>query len=293
MNGHWKNSDSTDLLLDAMCNVFGVVLLVAIIIGGLSISKRIIAGGGVSYETAEQARKLYMSVNSQLKAAQTRRQLLQDLLKGAPVSSKTVKVDQTLAGQHQQLVIKANSMADTIEALDRAVTAEKSMLNRLKNSSAEQEKALIAKLNRIIGTELKTPAITYGASSTDSLVPLRFIVDAEKIYYIGSNQDIYRGNTENSAVNIRSFKQSGQRYFHISKRPEKGVSLKDPAECISLQFVADKHFVELSVEKSAIAAAAGVISYLRKNNIPFAWRIIPEEGTVLRTAEKGNYEVSY
>ena len=55
MKNFLKNSDSTDLLLDAMCNVFGVVLLVAIIIGGLSISRQIISGGSIDREAMEQA----------------------------------------------------------------------------------------------------------------------------------------------------------------------------------------------------------------------------------------------
>lgn len=294
MKNFLKNSDSTDLLLDAMCNVFGVVLLVAIIIGGLSISRQIISGGSIDREAIEQAQKEYALLTSQLKSAQVRRQLLQDLQTGANSGSETVKIDRKLEAHQQQLIIKANILADKIETLDRAVIAEKALQNRLKTSSIDREKEFIHKINQVLAKEKNTPATVYGVSSTDSLAPLRFIVDNEKIYYIGSNQDIYQGSTEKSAVNIRPFKQSGHRFFHISKRPDKGIKLEDFSVSDRLHSIPpDQYFVELSVESNAVAAAAGIITQLRQSNVPFAWRIIPEDGTVLRTAGKGNYEVSH
>ena len=53
-----------------------------------------------------------------------------------------------------------------------------------------------------------------------------------------------------------------------------------------------KYFVEILSEPDAVAAAALLVKTLRQNNIYFAWRTVPANGAVLRTAERGNYEIS-
>lgn len=291
MRDFLKNSDSTDLLLDAMCNVFGVVLLTAIIIGGISISRTISSPDHVSSKSLQQAQNESALLNRQLNAARSQRELLQSLQSRTIAASDSVAVNKTLENRRRELALEVNKYADKIEEISRIIAAEKKLQYKLKNSSIQQEKALIDQLENALAQNRENPAISYALVPAENLTPWRIIIDSEKFYIIGSNQDIYRKTAENSGVKIHSFRHEKNRYFQISKIPAKGIPLQEfiPGKL----FDKNRYFAGLAVESNAIAAAAGIISTLRKNNIAFTWQIIPEDGLVLRTAERGNYVVSY
>ena len=284
-------SDSIDLLLDAMCNVFGVVLLMAIILGGISASRQITSSDRIDSRQMQQAQNESALLASQLQAAQSQRELLQSLLGKSDLSGGLVPIDHSLQDKHRKLVIEVNKYADKIEDISSRIAKEKMFQARLKNSSVEQEKALIARLKNTLAAGGDTPVAAYGLAPAKHLTPWRIMIDPEKFYIIGTNQDIYQGGAENSGVTVSSFKYGKIRFFQIRKVPDKGFLLQDfsPDRLIDQ----DKNFVELSVTGNAIAAAAAVIAELRKHNIAFIWQIVPEEGMLLRTAERGNYVVSY
>lgn len=294
MKNMLNNSDSTDLLLDAMCNVFGVVLLIALVFGGISISRKISSPDKISRETLQKAQSESALLNSQIRAAQAQRELLQKLSGKSNAGQSELAVDKTLEREHRLLLDKVNGLADRIEELDRQLFYEKNYGERLSNSSVAQEKDLIAQYNNSLKQNKDSRMVLYGSARVNKLQPWRLLVDAEKFYIIGSNRDIYLNNRIGSAVKINSFKQGPHRFFRIEKLPEKGCGLQE----FSLEKLAlpsgDRagYFVELLVEPDAVAAAADIIAELRRENILFAWRIISGKSAVLRTAERGDYEVS-
>ena len=291
MKDNLKNSDSTDLLLDAMCNIFGVVLLTAIIIGGISISHTITSPGEVSSKVMQQAQNESALLTSQLNAARSQREFLQNLQSRNSVSEQVAAVDKTLEKRRRQLALEVNKYADKIEDISRSIAAEQALQYKLKNSSIQQEKLVIEQLKNAMTQTRRAPNVSYGLAPAKNLMPYRVIIDPEKFYIIGTNQDIYQPDTENSGVKINTFKHGRTRFFQISKIPEKGIPLSEFAP--GKLFDKAACFAELAVESNAIAAAAGIIAELRKNNIAFIWQTITENGLTLRTAERGNYVVSY
>ena len=294
MKNMLNNSDSTDLLLDAMCNVFGVVLLLALVFGGISIANKISSPDKVSRETVEKAQSENTLLVRQLQTARAQKELLQKLSGKTEADRGDLAVDKTLEREHRLLLNKVNSLADQIEELDRQLFYEKNYGERLGNSSVAQEKDLIAQYNNSLKQNEESGVVLYGSARTKNMQPWRLLVDAEKFYIIGSNRDIYLNNRIGSAVKINSFKQGPHRFFRIEKLPEKGCGLQE----FSLEKLAlpsgDRagYFVELLVEPDAVAAAADIIAELRRESILFAWRIISGKSAVLRTAERGDYEVS-
>ena len=294
MKNHLFDSDSTELLLDAMCNVFGVVLLIAIIIGGVTVSNKITDPGMVRVETFKQAEQSAALQSSRLKAARARRDFLQSLHHNRKTALPPEAIDRALEQAHRQLVDKVNAQADRIEALHSQLAAEKALTWRLQNSSIKQERALIAQYQSALQNAQNSQAMLYGVAAAGKLTPWRILADKEKFYVIGSNAEIYRGSDRDSQVDIRSFKQGKHRFFRIVKRANKGMLLKE----LSLEKMgitpadSSKYFVEILSEPDAVAAAALLVKTLRQNNIYFAWRTVPANGAVLRTSERGNYEIS-
>ena len=294
MKNFLNNSDSTDLLLDAMCNVFGVVLIIAIAIGGVAISQKISDPGKVSEAELQDIRSSCALQTSQLAAARTQRELLQNLQPRASHSRGNTEYDQTVNQRHKQLLDQVNDLAERIENTDRQLVKALALEKRLKTSSEEKERAKIAGYRKALQKQNNIAISSYGKTTAESLNPWRLLVDKEKFYIIGSNQDIYRGSNENSAVVISSFKQGKTRFFHIRKRPEKGIALQDfsCAETLPPPEKMQEYFIEISSEPDAVAAAAFIIGRLRRQNIAFFWRTVPEDGAVMKTAEQGNYEIT-
>ena len=226
---------------------------------------------------------------------QPQRELLLSLKGKNTVDEKQETVDQSLVQSHRKILDKVNSLADRIEDVDRQIFFEKTYAGRLKNSSIDREKELIGKYKDAIQKKRNQRAVAYAVASAGAMVPWRILIDADKFYIIGTNQDIYQGSTANSAVSITSFRQNGYRFFRIVGRLEKGVPLQELNIQKNLPPADNRkaYFVELLTTPDAVSAASGIIDGLRQKNIPFSWRIVPENGVMLRTAEEGNYEVSY
>ena len=294
MKNFLHNSDSTDLLLDAMCNVFGVVLIIAVAIGGVTISQKISDPGKVSEAELQDISSSCALQSGKLAAARSQRELLQSLLAKTPGAVGSKAHSQTINQHHSQLLDTVNNLADRIEAEDRKLLQALTLEERLTNSSEAEERARIARYSEALKQQNNIILPAYGKTAAKSLKPWRLLVDKDKFYIIGSNQDIYRGSDENSAVEINSFKQGKTRFFHIRKRPEKGIVLQDfsCAQTLPPPEQMKEYFIEISSETDAVAAAAFIISKLRQQNICFFWRTVPEHGAVLKTAEQGNYEVS-
>ncbi|MBE6402638.1 MAG: hypothetical protein IKD10_08120 [Lentisphaeria bacterium] len=294
MRDFQSGSDSTELLLDAMCNIFGVVLITAIAIGGVTISQKFSDPGKISKQSMQELQSKSSLQATQLAAARSQREILQELAKNIPVNTPEDSGKQLLDQQYRQLLDRVNTLADRIEAADRQLAQAQAVEERLNNSSEEKERLLIARYREALEQKSGQAVQTFGKVRANSLKPWRILVDKEKFYTIGSNQDIYRGSTNDSAVEIKSFKQGKVRCFHITKRPEKGRSLQEfscervlpPAEKM------DEYFVEVLSESDAVASGAFIIGKLRKKKLYIAWKTVSGKGAVLRTAEQGIYEVS-
>ena len=291
-----QDSDSTDLLLDAMCNIFGVVLIVAIAIGGVSISQKLSTPDKISRRTMQELQSKCSLQTTQLAAARSQRELLQELAKKIPATPRQESSYRDLIQLHSHWQEQVNDLADRIESADRQLAQAQALGERLNNSNEAQERQLIDHYNKALQQQSDSQILTYGKVQTSSLQPWRVLVDKEKFYIIGTNQDIYRrSSNDDQAVKISSFKQGRTRFFHISKRPEKGIDLRE-FSCRTTLPPPEKmkdHFVEIFSESDAVASAAFIIGKLRERKILIAWRTVPETGAVLRTAEQGIYEVSH
>lgn len=190
MRDFQSGSDSTELLLDAMCNIFGVVLITAIAIGGVTISQKFSAPGKISQQSMQELQSKSSLQATQLAAARSQREILQELAKNIPVNTPEDSGKQLLDQQYRQLLDRVNTLADRIEAADRQLAQAQAVEERLNNSSEEKERLLIARYREALEQKSGQAVQTFGKVRAKSLKPWRILVDKEKFYTIGSNQDI-------------------------------------------------------------------------------------------------------
>ena len=276
------SNDSMELLLDAMCNVFGAVLLTAILIGGAETVKSITnPAGTVEKKLYLQARKELQLLESRQKIAALEKAMLQALPLPPDTASKDTAPE--LLQQYRKNAAKLNALAQKIESLERTVTEDKALLEFASlppNSSPE-----VLPTNELA---------LSGSRRTAGLQPWRLLVTPQGVHVIGSNSMIRQGSERDSDVEIKHFESGKNDFYRITAKPGRAVRL----EKFKLQFPAAADagqigfFAELLVQPDAIASSALLISNLRKNNIPYHWCIVSGNGALLRTAEGSKYEVS-
>lgn len=283
---------SMDLLLDAMCNVFGAVLLAAILIGGLSSVKKLAApSGGIDRKLFEQKSRELQKLQTELETLQLELSILNAIAPDAP--QKSAALDQNKLARYRRQVISANTLADEIESkqlLLRQKQSDRQLQKKFTEAELDREIKKLAGKLAIAPEPEKLPVKSY----TDSLQPWRILVKKTHFFNIGSNLMIRRLSPPDNAVKIKSFKLDDEEFFHIRALPEKGVEI-DSFDLGKLQIAPgtfDRYFVELLVEYDAVSSAALLVKKLRQNNILYHWRTIPPEGALLRTAQEGRYEVS-
>ncbi len=276
------SNDSMELLLDAMCNVFGAVLLTAILIGGAETVKSIANPVG----TVEK--KLYLQAAKELQLLESRQRsadLETAMLQALPQPPAAPQADPApeLMQKYRQYAAELNTLAEKIESTERSIAENKSLLEFINTQS---------------DTDLPTPETGVlnltGSHRTTGLQPWRLLITAQGVYVVGSNTMIRRGSSRDSAVEIKHFESGRNDFYRITPQPGRAVKLQD----FRLELpAADNpehpgYFAELLVQPDAIAPTALLIKNLRQNNIPYHWRIVSGNGALLRTAAGGKYEVS-
>ena len=278
------SKDSMELLLDAMCNVFGAVLLTAILIGGAETVKSIANPAGmVDKKLYLQAQKELQLLESRQKVADLEKTMLQAL--PAPPAAPPDNTEQLLLQQYRQKAAELNDLAQKIESLERTAAENKALLEfaRLPGNPAPE----VPPANELT---------LSGSRRTAGLQPWRLLVTPQGIHVIGSNKMIRQGSNRNSAVEIKHFETAGNDFYRITAKPARAIKAEDfklelPEESPELKHPG--YFAELLVHEQASAQAAWIIKNLRQNNIPYHWRFVSHNGALLRTATEGSkYEVS-
>lgn len=276
------SNDSMELLLDAMCNVFGAVLLTAILIGGAETVKSIANPVG----TVEK--KLYLQAAKELQLLESRQRIADlesTMLQALPQPPAAPPADPApeLMQKYRQYAAKLNTLADKIESLERSIAENKALLEFVKmQEDTDLISAATGELN------------LTGSHRTAGLQPWRLLITQQGVYTIGSNAMVRRGSSSDSAVEIKHFESNRNDFYRITPKSGRAVKLQD----FQLEFpAADNpkqpgYFAELLVLPDAVAPTALMIKNLRKNNIPYHWRIVSSNGALLRTAAGGKYEVS-
>lgn len=276
------SNDSMELLLDAMCNVFGAVLLTAILIGGSETVKSIVNPVG----TVEK--KLYLQAAKELQLLESRQRIADlesTMLQALPQPPAAPPADPApeLMQKYRQYAAELNTLADKIESTERSIAENKALLEFVKT---QEDTDLI-------------PAATgelnlTGSHRTTGLQPWRLLITAQGVYTIGSNAMIRRGSSRDSAVEIKHFESNRNDFYRIIPKPGRAVKLQDFQLAIPAPDAPEQpgYFAELLVQPDAIIQTALIIKNLRRYNTPYHWRIVSDNGALLRTAAGGKYEVS-
>ena len=293
------NFDSMELLLDAMCNVFGAVLFAALLVGGVSIVRQAPAAADrVPWEQLRQLQLENSLLDAQLQASTLECSILQNLpQKKTPAGQSTQQ--QALRRKYQQQVQQANTLAGAVEAAADRLQQKKQQRAWLKKFSAQSQQT-VARLERsidLLQKKLASPpkkSITIlSAGETDKLRPYRLIVTANKVYPAGSDNDIF-GKTLPDSVKATAFRQGDQEFYLLQPIPGKGINIAD-LKLDMLKLPADfanKYFIEMAVEPDAIAAAAEILKVIRQGKLLHAWHTVKPGEAFWRTAARSSYEVA-
>ena len=291
----FQSPGSLELLLDAMCNVFGVVLLAAIFIGGAATYKRLTAPGEtVERKVFEQLANEYVMLQQETENAVLEINILSAFSSTAESSARQPDDEKSVELCRQQAQC-ANELADRIE------TAQKNV-NQLKKDLAFLEKVkmetLDAKINELAGKSAGTDGAAVNAApvriDAGKLRPWRVIVSSGKLYNVGNNAMIRRTGSVSGDVKIKSFRLDGMEFYRVEKIPEQGVAVEN----FNLEYLQipenekERCFIEIMAEDNAVSPSALVLHKVRSGNYFYNYRVIPQNGVILRTDAGGKYEVA-
>ena len=295
---------SLDLLLDAMCNVFGSVLVLAILIGGTTVSRQLSSGpDSVDPALFSEARQTVNMLKIQLKNADLEYQTLQELAdKNIPDS---LPVAPEIKQKQLQAIAELNDLALELQRLkNRHDQLQKQLkkADQLKNAPdpAAQQKALDLELQKIREQQSATPPRRLELPQLykiSGLQPWRLLISPQELFVIGSDQDIRRriGRSQaDNGISVQAFTLNNYDFFLLRKQDGLGIKLSGQStENLPLPPASQTGcFIELLVEPGAIAQAAAIMEILRAGNYFTNWRIISSEGAVLRTSQRREHEVA-
>ena len=293
----FQSPGSLELLLDAMCNVFGVVLLTAIFIGGAAAFKRLTAPDGtVERKVFEQLANEYVMLQQETENAILEINI-SSALANTTKSPAVLPDDEKSAEFCRRQAQKANELAGRIENAQKKV-------DQLRKDFAFQKKVSIKTLDskiKALAEKIADPDNSAGVKElpvridAGKLQPWRVIVSAGKLYNAGSNAMIRRTGSASGDVKIKSFRLDGMDFYRLEKVPERGVVI----EKFALEYLQipenekGRYFIEIMAEDNAVSASVPVLHKVRSGNYFYNYRVVPQNGVILRTDAGGRYEAAH
>ena len=292
-------SDSLELMLDAICNVFGAVLIIAITVGGIAVTGKLLKNNSaITAGQLEKAKMELAAAQTRLDNARTELNMLRNLPLTTPLSAAAA-IDSEAEQKYNQAVRQANTLADQIENLQ---LQQQQLLQQISWLQQAAQPGAAGKLqqqidqlqNSLQKAAAELPELPLVLPS-GQLQPWRLLLDARgNCYLVGDNQAIHNCQSPGNEVAIKRFEAYGNYFYHITPQPGRGRGIQywSQHQVPLPEAGADKYFVELLCDENAVAAAAELLQQLRSRQYPVALRLIPAGGAVLRTAgERSQYEV--
>lgn len=289
-----KTPDSLELLLDAMCNVFGAVLFMAILFGGISVSREIAEDAdAVKSSQIRQAENELKLLTSQIRSVQMEYDLL------APLKVENMNgnaaVQPMLREQYRQALTQVNALADRLETMQTEklqYEQENALIGKYAAAAdgSNQLQEEIRRLEKRIIENVLPENETFMRRKTFDLQPWRILIADNAVYLIGANTDIRRRSSQ-GAVNIKYLQSGNDDFYYITKKNGCGIPLGE-LDVRSVLPPGNGYFVELLVEPDGVSAAAQLLRVIRSQKLFYNWKIVPHEGSLLRTQSGGSYAVS-
>lgn len=294
MKKHLLPPDSLELLLDAMCNIFGAVLLLAIVLGGVTTGQKLLDPEQyIDAQKLKAAQQELVFLQTQLKNLQLESSLLTSL---PPPDTATGKTDNTLQERYRAAAQTANQLADNIERSQqklRQLHRERQLLaNADRPGSTQALQTEISQLKKSLQQLPGQPGQLPLAVPVKNRQPWRLLLTAQKLFLIGSNQQLRTAADTVGEVTVKRFSAHGHTFYRLNPLPDKGHTAENFQHSLPRLLPDDRqnYFIEILATPDAVALTAQLLEILRQNQWSYFWRIVPDSGAILRTAERSNYE---
>jgi len=285
-------ADSLDLLLDAMCNMLGGVIFLALFAALLlSVPEPEQVRETAATERSEQ--ELLMSMT----ALRERGDLLRALQPEHEAVAETATERQLLdaCGQvekeYRALLAELHRRRSEHERAGRERRQHEEFQQR---TPAERERELArlrnanAQLRREIAALPAKPWV-FAPGSRSELAPWRLILADGRLYRLGDNAAVRGGGSEE--VRTEAVRYAGREYWMLRLEPGKGVLREDfDWRAWSEAVPRDRYFVELLTFPGDIAGAAAVREEVRRLGFRQNWRVRSPETLALAARKEGVYE---
>ena len=284
-----------ELLLDAMCNVFGAVLFMAILVGGVSVVSNLMPQSGVDPAQLEQQKQTVKTRRSELELLQQRCAFIESMPRLEDDELKKLPPETDV----RKLVICINDLTAELNALQQKLVRQQQRSKYLKSIMADRRSAekLSEKHAQLQQLCEQTQAAVWDFTSlrqTGELEPWRVLLTSKEIFIIGANKHIHQRSAVGRGVDITVFRDGEADYFYLTGQPGKGIALQD----FTLQKLAlpseeqHKYFIEILTGADCTDRASQLIKALRKHDLAYHWRTVPANGATLRSSNRRKYEVA-
>ena len=285
-------NDSLDLLLDAMCNMLGGViflaLFAALILFAPASPRRNAAGTDSRTE-----RELAVS----LEALRGRAALLRELAPEHPLPSdagEERQLREACRRAEQEFRTLQNEWERRRAARERAGREQRLREDFRERTPAERERELARlrsandDLRREIAALPAKPWV-FAPPARSTLQPWRLVLADGKLYRLGDNAAVRSGGS--AEVRAEAVRRAGGVYWMLRPEPGRGVPWRDfDWQEWSRTVPRDRCFVELLTLPGDIAGAAAVREELRRLGFQQHWCVRDPENLALTTRKDGVYE---
>ena len=286
------SSDSLDLLLDAMCNMLGGVIFLALFAALLltlpapekergakpdSRSEAELAQSLAALrERAAFLRALRPETETEEEAGAERR--LRDECAGAEAEYRTLLDRRRRRQAARERAARERQLREDFLALSPA--ERECELARLRDENLRLRREIAA---------LPAKPWVFAPTTRSALQPWRLILADGRLYRLGDNAAVRRGGS--AEVRAEGLRRNGQEYWMLRVEPGKGTPCADfPWEAWSETVPRERYFIELLVLPGDVAGAAAVREELRRLGFRQSWRVRNVENLALTARKGGVYE---
>lgn len=298
--------DSLDLLLDAMCNMFGGIMFIALLVVVIAAAAPARRPAQPLPDRAAALRKLRL-LSDRTAALRKQNELSRRL---APAADRTAASDgegpaeaeAEAVARYRALERQCRGLATELRQL-RSANRQQGDRNREKADYAawpearkpaeiERLKAHNARLRGEIAA-LPMEAWVFAPPEKTDLRPWRMILAGNRLYPVGDNAAVRRGGGPDSPVAIAYRRYDRTDYWQLAPRPGRGIPLAEFdwrkwAAAVSPQ----RYFPELLTDPGDLAGAAAVRRELRRLGYRQNFQVRRPEELVLAAREGEDYEAS-